>query len=132
MFNQQSHKIRRKQIWQDIKMRALANSYTYPARYISTDFQADLLFITETHLETTQGKDVNLTQKIHSPLLSHTCNLFFSSASCFAGHPVVKTQSLNNCNKRGSDEFCGFTFLPGIVILPQQWERYEQFFKQLF
>jgi len=42
-------------------MRALANSYTYPARYISTYFEADLLFITETHLETMQSKDVNFT-----------------------------------------------------------------------
>lgn len=113
-------------------MRALANSYTYPARYISTYFQADLLFITETHLETMQGKDVNLTRKTRSPLVSQACNLFFSSASCFSGHPLGKIHSLNNHIKRGSDEFCGFTFLPGIVILPQQWERYEQFFKQLF
>lgn len=41
-------------------MAAPANN-TQPARYSSADFQIDLLFITETHLETMQHKDVNLT-----------------------------------------------------------------------
>lgn len=41
-------------------MGALTN-YTQPTRYTSAEFHRDLLLITETHLETMQGKDANLT-----------------------------------------------------------------------
>lgn len=42
-------------------MGALPNNYTQPARHTSAEFQIDLLFVTETHFETMQGKDANLT-----------------------------------------------------------------------
>lgn len=79
-------------------MGALTNNYTQPARYTSAEFQTDLLFITETHLEIMQGKDANLTWKKPE---AHTPPLLL--ASCFCKTSLYKNY-IKQQQQKGAEE----------------------------